>query len=149
MQIITEAALVATLLIAAISDLKDRTISLPMLAASGAIGAGLAIAGGGMALDVIAGMGVGLLLLALGFAFGGSIGAGDGALFLVTGVFLGGEGNLELLMTSLLLAGAAGLLFLMLGKKRRDEEMPFAPFVLAAHLIGIVCGAFAQGGIFA
>jgi leader peptidase (prepilin peptidase)/N-methyltransferase len=90
--------------------------------------------------SLLAGMAVGMALLILALLSGGRIGVGDGVLLIVTGIYLGLEGNLELLFLALLLSGLWALVLLLLKKKKRQDTIPFVPFLLAAYIGMVVVG---------
>jgi leader peptidase (prepilin peptidase)/N-methyltransferase len=90
--------------------------------------------------SLLAGMAVGMALLILALLSGGRIGVGDGVLLIVTGIYLGLEGNLELLFLALLLSGLWALVLLLLNKKKRQDTIPFVPFLLAAYIGMVVVG---------
>ena len=68
--------------------------------------------------SILCGMLLGIAMILVSFITRGNVGIGDGMLLLVTGVYLGGYGNLQLLMTGLLLAALWALGLLMLKKKK-------------------------------
>ena len=63
-----------------------------------------------------------------------AVGYGDCLLLLITGIFLGPERTILQFFISLLLAGGFSILLLVLQKKGRRENLPFAPFLLAGYV---------------
>ena len=63
-----------------------------------------------------------------------AVGYGDCLLILITGIFLGPERTILQFFISLLLAGGFSILLLVLQKKGRREDLPFAPFLLAGYV---------------
>lgn len=123
-------------------DIRKRHISVPLLILFGLIGTGLQIwRGDSSAVDVLLGVTVGGVLVLLGFLTRESIGLGDGYLFVVTGIFLGGAANVELLFISLLYAALFSLGVLIFRKGKRNQEIPFIPFVFLGYLTIIVGGS--------
>lgn len=84
--------------------------------------------------ELVLGMAVGGALLLFALLKPRQIGKGDGWLFCVTGIFLGGSRNFTLLFFSVLFAGVTALLLLLLRHRKREDALPFVPFVLAAYL---------------
>lgn len=123
----------------AIEDIRKRTISISFLPLFGLAGAGLHLFQRDMGIvSILLGMVVGAGLIGICFLTRESIGLGDGLIFLVTGVFLGGSANVELLLFSLLYAAVFSLGALIVGKKKRKQEIPFIPFVFLGYLTMIV-----------
>lgn len=87
---------------------------------------GLAIAGG-------------LFLLIAALSKGG-MGGGDVKLAAAVGAFLGLQHSLLGLFLSFLLGALAGLLLMALGKKRRRDHIPFAPFIAAGCVTAMLFG---------
>jgi leader peptidase (prepilin peptidase)/N-methyltransferase len=90
--------------------------------------------------SLLSGMAVGLVLLIPALFGGGCIGVGDGVLLIVTGIYLGLEGNLELLFLAVFLCGLWALGLLIFKKKRRQDTIPFVPFLLTAYVGMLVSG---------
>ncbi|MCL6449084.1 MAG: prepilin peptidase [Armatimonadetes bacterium] len=79
-------------------------------------------------------------LAILALASRGGMGGGDVKLAGAAGVFLGWPGSGVALFLACLLAGAAGALLLISGRKKRKDPMPFAPFFSAGVFLGIFWG---------
>ncbi len=84
--------------------------------------------------SILLGMLVGVGLLLLSLLTCGRIGMGDGVLLTVTGVYLGLRQNLTLFVWALFICGGWALLQLLLRRKRRQDEIPFVPFLLIAYV---------------
>lgn len=84
--------------------------------------------------SILMGMMVGIGLLLLSLLSRGRIGAGDGVLLIVTGVYLGLQKNLALLFYALLICGCFALFLLLTRRKRRQDAIPFVPFLLIAYI---------------
>ena len=82
----------------------------------------------------------GMVILLIGKITRQAIGYGDGILMLVCGLYLGGKTAVLLFMTGLFCLFPISLLLLLSGKAKREEELPFAPFLLAAFMIWIGLG---------
>lgn len=80
--------------------------------------------------------GAALCLLAL--AVPKQLGTGDGWMLMAAGALGGWAESLFLLEGGLLLLFPAAF-FLALVRKDRKRELPFAPFLLAACLCGLIC----------
>lgn len=124
---------------AAYEDLKEKRIHVFIPVGTAAIGLLLQLLWLQRTFgDVLLGMAVGLVVLLPAVLGRGSIGAGDGMILAASGIFLGFWENLTLLMTALMLAGAAALFLLIIKRKGRNYRMPFVPFLLAAYLFGLL-----------
>lgn len=87
--------------------------------------------------DGIFSMGIGVLVSVVSVISGGEIGLGDGLLILAMGSVMK-SGNLAgILCFALLLCGICSGFQLLVLKKERKKEIPFAPFLLAGYLGGV------------
>lgn len=145
------------LLINTITDLLHRQILLSLTAAGAVFGLARSIAVGRSAMDLIPALFPGLFLLAFSFltasvssktnaihcqnsAAASSIGCGDGIVITALGLFLAPVMILSLCALAFLIASVpAG--FLLIRRHRRNESMPFMPFLLAAWIILLVTSA--------
>lgn len=84
--------------------------------------------------SLLAGVLIGVFLLCVSKVTGGKIGAGDGLVLMVTGIYLGFENNTILFLHGLLFCGIWSLFLLVLKKKKRNDEVPFMPFLFLAYL---------------
>lgn len=80
----------------------------------------------------------GILLLLAGRITRQAIGYGDGILILVCGFYLGGRTAGLLFLTGLFCLFPVSLVLLISGKAKREQELPFAPFLLTAYMIWIL-----------
>lgn len=76
--------------------------------------------------------GVGMILIA--FATREKIGYGDGALLILLGLLEGERVMIELLL-ALFLAAVFGIFLLVLRRATVRTQIPFVPFLLAAHIL--------------
>lgn len=67
-----------------------------------------------------------------------AIGYGDGILLLVCGIGLGGRAAVTLFLTGLLFMCPISLILLLTRRANRRDELPFAPFLLAAFLCWLI-----------
>ncbi|MGQ9779589.1 MAG: prepilin peptidase [Bacillota bacterium] len=86
-----------------------------------------------------AAMGGGLLLLvyfaALFFLKKEGLGLGDAKLITMIGAFLGWQGALLTILVGSMLGSFVGIVLLALGRLKRDQPMPFGPFLALAGLL--------------
>lgn len=121
-----------------ILDWKKREISLVSLLVFGTMGMVFRICQEEQNWgEVLGGIGVGLGLLGLTVITKEGIGLGDGLLMCVTGVWLGWTENLKLLTVGLLLCAAFAGAGLALHKIKKEERLPFVPFLFLAYVGGI------------
>lgn len=88
--------------------------------------------------NILAGISVGVMLLLFSYFTKESIGYGDGCLFMMTGIFLGFWENLCLLFLSCIFAGVTAAFFLLLKRKKKEDRLPFVPFVALACVLRFV-----------
>ena len=73
----------------------------------------------------------GVFFLILSFVTREKVGYGDGWMLLMIGLFAGYEDCFVILMLGLVLESVTALVLLVFRKIRREDEIPFAPFLLA------------------
>lgn len=116
-------------------DLKKRELPLILLGVSGTLGAMVSWRADTLLWsDVVGGMCIGGGLLLFALVSKESVGLGDGLLFCVTGIYLGLWQNLFLLFGAVFFCAAVGAILLIKKKCTRKQQIPFAPFVLAADV---------------
>ncbi len=84
--------------------------------------------------EVIKSWGPGILMLAVG-KLSGKIGSGDGSVLLVTGSILGSVKITKVFAGSLLLAAVTAAALLMLRKVRKNDKIPFMPFLTVSVIL--------------
>ena len=123
------------LIICAVTDIRARVIHLWVLipfAAAGLIFA--AFSGKEALISGAVGALAGLFLFFLSFATGGAVGEGDGLVLMTTGVYLGFLMNLRLLCSALFLSAVVSVGAVVIKGWKKDRELPFMPFLLAAFI---------------
>lgn len=133
-----EWAFCAVLGIGSIQDIREKRVGLPIILAGAAVvfvircqePAGAAGIG-----DILLGMVPGAVLAGLAIISQQAIGLGDALMVAVTGLYTGMSQAWAELMAACMLALAAALVLLVIFKKGKKYELPFLPFLLAAHLI--------------
>lgn len=131
------------LIICSYTDIKKKEIYFKVLLPfflTGVIAA--AVSGREAVLAALLGAAAGIALLLLSFITRGAIGEGDGLVLVVTGVFLGISENLRLLTVALFLSALFSVGAMIIKGWKRDRELPFVPFLLAAFLIIRTGGQF-------
>ena len=76
----------------------------------------------------------GIFMLGVGRATQGKLGLGDGVIVLTMGIWLGMYETWFLLAAGLLMASAAGAVWML--RKSHKKEMAFVPFLLMAYTAG-------------
>lgn len=120
----SRAWLFAHLLLLSAEDVKERQLSMILIAELGIVGAVRLIWTCGRAVWI-----PGAVLLGLGYISGEKIGYGDGWLMLALGMWLPMESLLYMLWLGLLFCAVFSVLF---GRK----ELPLVPFLTAAYVVG-------------
>lgn len=87
--------------------------------------------------DGIFSLGIGIAVLVISIISVGEIGFGDGLLILAMGSVLKFKNLAGVLCFALLLCGICSGFQLLVLKKERNREIPFAPFLLAGYLGGV------------
>lgn len=131
----SQVAVIGMLAICATEDLRKKQIHLNVVLAFGILGIVFHMLGQEQTIEnIIFGMGVGGVLLLLSILTGGKIGIGDGVLLVVTGIYLGLEQNLMLFAGSLFICACYALLLLVLRRRKRNDTLAYAPFVLVSYV---------------
>lgn len=84
--------------------------------------------------SVGAGVMIGILFLGISKWTKEAVGYGDSWLMLILGIYLGGLKVLELLLLASLLSGVVSLFGLCVLKWKRNNTLPFVPFMLVSYL---------------
>ena len=139
-QVISEVVLLIGLFYISWFDYKTKLIERKWLLVMGMLGVTCIFVQGEKDLFVqaFAGMLIGGGMLFLAGISQESIGFGDGWLFVATGVYLGFWKNFVLLFGSLLLAGIFSIFCLVLKKRKKDDRVAMAPFVLASYVVFVL-----------
>ncbi|NJD03569.1 MAG: prepilin peptidase [Ruminiclostridium sp.] len=92
---------------------------------------------------ILSGSGLLLLVAIIGmlvYRTDDAMGMGDVKLFAPIGMFLGWQLTLEALFLSIILAGIASLLLIILRKKNKKDTIPFGPFIVIGAYLCIILG---------
>ncbi|MCI8991901.1 MAG: hypothetical protein HFG80_04095 [Eubacterium sp.] len=132
-----EWALCAVLGIGSIQDIKKRQVGWPVILAglAGAFVFWFRGPAGAGAEEFFLGLIPGAGLAGLAVFSRQAVGFGDALMVAVMGLYTGIRQVWAELMTAGILALAAALILLVIFKKGKKYELPFLPFLLAAHLI--------------
>ncbi len=136
------------LLIAAWSDLKSRRVSNKwcLIGAGAALGlllARLAVTDHRwlVVFDRLTGaVLVSSILFAGALLRRGGIGMGDVKVFFVLGLFLGADTAFAILVTTLIIALAAGAVQIVRGKLRGKDRLPLCPYAYVALIVAVLGG---------
>lgn len=120
------------------TDIRKKEIYVPVLSVFLAGGILWRIWEGTFWADGLISMGAGTIAAVISVLTRGEIGFGDGLLILAMGSVLKSGELLGVLCAALLLCGIYSGLQLLVFKKKRDTEIPFAPFLLVGYLGGIL-----------
>lgn len=82
-------------------------------------------------------LGIGICIILIALLSRGMIGLGDGLLILAMGSVMKAGELTGILFAALLLCGIYSGIELLVRKKTRSEEIPFAPFLLIGYLGGV------------
>lgn len=132
--------LCAVLGFGSIQDIKAKRVSL-LLILAGIAGACLVWLAGGEDREAFSGFLLGAVpgaaLTAVSLVSRQAVGLGDALMVLVMGLYLGMRRTWAELLTACLLAMLAAVLCIVIFKKGKKYELPFLPFLLAAHLVAL------------
>lgn len=136
LKIISQITLLIFLAGAALQDLRRETINVLYIICGALAGAVLNIVCNiGNWKNMAEGAAVGLVILIIGFAGRQAIGYGDGLMLTATGLYLGLTGNIMLLLISLFLTALCAIFLLLLRYKRKNDRIPFIPFMLGGYIL--------------
>lgn len=122
--------------IESIHDIRQHKVRMISVFVFAGIGLGMNIVGKEISLrDMAAGVGVGLLCLLVAKFTHEEIGCGDGWVLCTTGIYLGGRENLVLFFAAAVFAAVYAVVLIVVCKKERKTEIPFVPFLFAAHMV--------------
>ena len=117
-------------------DVRHRELSLAVIAGGAAAGiAARLLTGCGTLLELLCGCIPGGCLLLLSWLSREAIGFGDSAVILSIGFYLGLLPTVLLTAAAFLLSGLLGVFLLIFNKKKRADELPFVPFLLAGYVL--------------
>ena len=119
------------------TDIRKREICLPVLGLFFAGGILWRIIEGTLYPQGLSAMGIGGATTIISVMSRGGVGAGDSLLILAMGTVLNAGTLMGILCMAMLLCGIYAGLQLCVFKKARNEEIPFAPFLLAGYMGGI------------
>lgn len=83
---------------------------------------------------------LGGIFLGLGKITRQALGYGDGWMLVATGIFLGFSENMFLLLLGFSLAAIFSIGLLIFQKKKKNDAIPFMPFLLAGYIFLLVLG---------
>lgn len=127
--------------VCSIEDIKRKEVGVYKICAIGIAGIVMHLLFGTVKIySMLGGAAVGVVLLILGKIFRGSIGCGDGLVLIDTGILLGASENLELFGIALFLAGIFALILSVFFRKKKNDTIPFVPFLLAAYVGMLIWG---------
>ena len=128
------------LTICTIQDVRKRQISMVWVGIFLGLGSCLWIGRRTLTMwEILGGLGVGATLLLVAKVTKEAVGYGDGWVLCTTGIYLGGWENFFLFWWGSVFAAGYAAILAVFGKKTGKTEIPFLPFLLAAHIIKVVC----------
>lgn len=137
----TLSILLLFLFFAAVLDVRHGELSLVLIGAAFVLGLILQILFGNRALpELLSGCLPGVCLLLFSLISNQALGFGDGGVAVAAGVFLGFTRTLLLLLLSFLISGLSSLVLLVVKNRKRKEEVPFVPFLLAGYVALLAAG---------
>lgn len=117
------------------TDIRKHRISLAFTLVLGTVGFFQKLWGGDY-FQILEGALAGLGMMGVSLLTKGAVGMGDGLLLLALAGFLTAEEILKLLLMGLLVCASWGIVLLAARKKKRNEELPFVPFLFLGYLGG-------------
>lgn len=136
---IQSCVLLGTLGIHSIEDIRKKKITITITLFSAILGVVLHLCFQNQSIySMLAGMLSGGVIVGISRITGGMIGMGDGMVFMLTGLYLGVEKNLSLMFLSFALAGVWALISMILFHKKKNDRIPFVPFLFISYVILIL-----------
>lgn len=136
---IQSCVLLGTLGIHSIEDIRKKKITITITLFSAILGVVLHLCFQNQSIySMLAGMLSGGVIVGISRITGGMIGMGDGMVFMLTGLYLGVEKNLGLMFLSFALAGVWALISMILFHKKKNDRIPFVPFLFISYVILIL-----------
>lgn len=83
-------------------------------------------------INILSGLIPGFLLLLISRIFKESVGMGDVYVVMLLGLMLGFEKTFTILFVSMLMTAAFGLICMAFGRRNRKDSLPYIPFLLGA-----------------
>lgn len=130
--------MISMLVLQSIWDCKCRQIPLAITVAGGVIGLCVSIMTERSYTDMIMGFFPGAICLVIGWITREAIGYGDGFLLCAMGMYLSAENIVAIVTIASFFAGIVGLILMVFGKKKGNDQLPFVPFLLMASVIYLV-----------
>ncbi|MBQ6549869.1 MAG: prepilin peptidase [Lachnospiraceae bacterium] len=96
--------------------------------------------------EVVFGALMGLLFIGISRISRGALGMGDAILILSLGIWCGLQDSFTVILFAFILSGLFGGIVLLVRKKKRQETLPFVPFLLLSAVISFAV-EMAQGGL--
>ncbi len=138
MKITAEVLMGIWLLLCSFQDIKEKKISIFLIASGGLLlSVAFLIIGGVPGISRLSGLLLGLLLFASGRMLKGQIGDGDSMIICITGICLGFIKNINLMLLGLSLTALMSLFLLIFKKAGPKDTIPFVPFLFLSYLGGI------------
>lgn len=81
----------------------------------------------------------GIVLVLLALVSGQKIGYGDGIMMIVSGIGLGFTKSMDICLVAVTLAAITAVILVVSKKKKLNDNIPFAPFLLLGNIV-IMCG---------
>ncbi len=135
------ASLLGMLGICSVTDIRKREVGVVVVCLSGILGVVYHIMYRRISVyDMLGGLLIGVFVYLIALLTREKIGKGDAIVCMVTGIYLGFWNNLLLLWLSSLLAGLAGIVAMLVFRKKKTDTLPFVPFLSAAGLVVVFGG---------
>lgn len=119
-------------------DLRYKKIPIFPIIIGSILGGAVMIAEGAGGGEILSALLPGMLLIIVAFVTREKIGYGDGFLLVSLGLLEGAGACWEDLMMGLFFAAMFGIILLVFGEKGKETEVPFVPFLMAAHLLRLI-----------
>jgi leader peptidase (prepilin peptidase)/N-methyltransferase len=134
-KLVGTAVLLVVQLLAALNDIKNRTISPKLTIPALFIGTGIMTVTGRVAEGSAGATAAFVLMILLVFISRHQIGGGDVMLMTVTGMYVGIAALFSILFGAVILAGVYSLSLIFTKRAGKKTEIPFAPFILTATAV--------------
>ncbi len=126
--------------IISITDLKRRSVSIPISGIFAVVAILLHIYKTTIWMDVLAAVSIGCGVLIVSLITKQAIGSGDGVALIVTGLYLGFYRNMQVFLWSMIGVFVTGVVLMLVTKKDWKSKIPYVPYLFLGEVVMLIWG---------